>query len=251
MMRLRVGVVVLVVLAVSCARPAEEYTPPTDTAAVAEMRPLGDLLRDPTVPVDIALVGDGTGASLGGWVYLTMQALSQRFGRPALIHEWDYDAGRGYRQPPIAVSGGSGEPIELWNASVSRNIEFLRSSLDGLRPANPVQVVLVNNALDMGAGTLARESVALVRALAGQNPRATVSVILQPSPPGDHAVTANVHDLAVSARINDIPTIDVAGAFARRAGLYDGDERYADLDGQRLWSTVVAAVLGDGITVPR
>lgn len=249
-MRAGIAVVVLATVLAACARPVDDYVPPPPTGVV-ETRPLGDLLRDPTVPVDIALVGDGTGASLGGWVFLTMHALSQRFGRPAVIHDWDYDAGRGYREPPIRVADGTGEPIELWNASVSRNVEFLRSALDGMQPPDGVRLVLVNNGLDMGAGTLARESVALVRSLSERHPRATVAVILQPSPPGEDEVTANVRDLAVSARINDIPTVDVAPAFSRRTGLYDAGERYADLDGQRVWSSVVAAVLGDGIVVPR
>ncbi|MDV8023648.1 hypothetical protein [Rhodococcus sp. IEGM 1330] len=205
-------------------------------------------------PVDILLIGDGTGISLGGWVFLTMQSLAQEYGRPAVIHEWDVLAGTGYVDPPISVADGVGTPISLWNASVSRNVEFLTNALPQIRPPSDIDVVLVSNGLDMGPRTLAAESVPLLRALADTYPHAAVVAILQPAPGEPEELStqvgANVHDLEVSALKNNFQIIDAATSVEGAEGTYDGASRYPTPEGYRLWSVSVLGALIDDVSVP-
>lgn len=253
--RVAAAVVVMLVAATGCGNTSDTYRPVTVTTtdSVAQ-QPLSSRLAAADDPVDILLVGDGTGGSLGGWVFLTMQSLAQEYGRPAVIHEWDFAAGAGYLEPPLSVADGTGAPISLWNASVSRNVAFLTDALPRIRPPSNVDVVLVNNGLDMGPRTLAAESVPLLRTLRETYPQAAVVAILQPSPRepediGDMA-PANVHDLEVSARKNDFQTIDVAATVDAAEGTYDGADRYPNTEGQRLWAMSVVDALIDNVSVP-
>ncbi|OZC75192.1 hypothetical protein CH251_10470 [Rhodococcus sp. 06-462-5] len=254
--RVAAAVVVAVTLlaAAGCSTP-DTYRPVTaaTTNSVAQ-QPLSSRLAAANDPVDMLLVGDGTGISLGGWVFLTMQGLAQEYGRPAVIHEWNFAAGAGYLEPPISVADGVGTPISLWNASVSRNVGFLTSALPQIRPPSNIDVVLVNNGLDMGPRTLAVESVPLLRTLAETYPQAAVVAILQPSPKepediGDQ-VRANVHDLEISARKNDFQIIDAAATVNGAEGTYDGANRYPNSEGSRLWAVAVADALIDAVGVP-
>lgn len=257
MIQWRVAVVATVVLgtAAGCSSTADTYRPVTVTTTDAvEQRSLSTMLAEPNDPVDILLIGDGTGISLGGWVFLTMQSLAQEYGRPAVIHDWDFAAGAGYLEPPVPVADGTGTPISLWNASVSRNVGFLTSALPQIRPPSDIDVVLVNNGLDMGPRTLAAESVPLLRTLAETYSRAAVVAILQPAPrepeeTGDQ-VRANVHDLEVSAGKNDFQIIDAATTVDGVEGTYDGANRYPNSEGSRLWAMAVTEALIKQVGVP-
>jgi hypothetical protein len=247
------NLVTLAVLGVAsgCSSSAAEYTPPPITASVGATEPFSTLLTSLDSPVDILVVGDGTGPSLGGWVYLTLQNLTERSGRPGLVREWNYESGTGYLEAPVAEIAGDGAPITVWNASVSRNVDFLNEALPGMIPPADVDLVLVNNGLDMGAATLAEASIPLMRRLGTFCPDAGVVAILQPSPPGEvERIHGNVRDLEISSRINHFQTIDVSTAFGSASGVYDGTDRYSNLDGQRLWSSVVTDALLWDIGVP-
>lgn len=257
MIRWRVMVALVAVMGTTagCASTADPYRPMTvTTTAAVEQNRLSTILSEPNDPVDILLIGDDTGISLGGWVFLTMQSLAMEYSRPAVIHEWDFAAGTGYLEPPISVADGTGTPISLWNASVSRNVGFLASALPQVRPPSDIDVVLVNNGLNMGPRTLAVESVPLLRALADTYPQAAVVAILQPAPrepeeTGDQ-VRANVSDLEVSARKNDFQTIDAATTVDGAEGTYDDANRYPNPEGARLWAMAVTDALTDKVGVP-
>lgn len=253
--RVMVAAVAVLGTTAGCSSTANTYRPVTDTTTNAvEQHPLSTKLAEPDDPVDILLIGDGTGISLGGWVFLTMQSLAQEYGRPAVIHEWNSAAGAEYLEPPIPVADGVGTPISLWNASVSRNVGFLTSALPQVRPPSDIDVVLVNNGVDMGPRTLAAESVPLLRALAEAYPHAAAVAILQPAPrqPEDVGmqVRANVHDLEVSARKNDFQIIDAATTVDSAEGTYDGADRYPNSEGSRLWAVAVTDALIDDVGVP-
>ncbi|MFY2791583.1 hypothetical protein [Rhodococcus sp. MALMAid1271] len=253
--RLPATVAVILLATVGCSNTTDTYRPVTATSTdAAHQKPLSTELSASNDPVDILLIGDGTGISLGGWVFLTMQSLAQEYGRPAVIHEWDFAAGAGYLEPPISVADGIGTPISLWNASVSRNVGFLTTALPQIRPPSNIDVVLVNNGLDMGPRTLAAESVPLLRTLAETYSQAAVLAVLQPAPKepeevGDQ-VRANVHDLEVSARKNDFQIIDAAATVDDAEGTYDADSRYPNSEGSRLWATAVTDALIDEVEVP-
>ena len=253
--RVAAAVVVTLMAATGCNSTSDTYRPVTATTTndVAQQS-LSSRLAESDNPVDILLVGDGTGGSLGGWVFLTMQSLSQEYGRPAVIHEWDFAAGEGYREPPITVAAGTGTPISLWNSSVSRNVAFLTEALPRTRPSSDIDVVLVNNGLDMGPRTLAAESVPLLRTLEETYPQAGVVAMLQPSPrePDVFAnqARANVRDLEVSAHKNDFQTIDAAALVDATERTYDGADRYPNSEGQRLWAMSVVDALIDDVSVP-
>lgn len=253
--RLRATVAVILLATVGCSNTTDTYRPVTATSTdVAHHQPLSTELSASNDPVDILLIGDGTGISLGGWVFLTMQSVAQRSNRPALIHEWDVLAGAGYVEPPIRVADGIGTPISLWNASVSRNVEFLTDALPQIHPPSDIDVVMVSNGLDIGPRTLAAESVPLLRTLAETYPEAAVIAVLQPAPgePEElrERVQANVHDLEVSARKNEFQIIDAAATVDDAPGTYDADSRYPNSEGYRLWAMAVTDALMDDVQVP-
>ncbi|OZD58423.1 hypothetical protein CH263_24500 [Rhodococcus sp. 06-1059B-a] len=238
-----------------CSTASDDYQSTTAATSTAEpTQTFASRLAATDAPLDIYLVGDGTGASLGGWVYLTIQSLAQTSGRPADIREWDVLAGEGYIEPAIHVADGTGQPITLWNASVSRNIDFINDVLPQMRPPAGIDLVLVNNGLDIGPTMLAQESIPLMRVLRDQNPGASVVSILQPAPSQPEAQSdqqrANTRDLEISSRKNEFQTIDVATALSEAPDVYDGVDRYANTEGQRIWASVVADSLTSDITVP-
>ncbi|OZC50992.1 hypothetical protein CH286_05485 [Rhodococcus sp. WWJCD1] len=249
------AIVVTLVAATGCSSTSDTYRPVTATTTDSVgQQPLSNKLAASDDPVDILLIGDGTGISLGSWVFLTMQSLAQEYGRPAVIHEWDVLAGAGYVDPPISVADGIGTPISLWNASVSRNVEFLTNALPQNRPPSDIDVVLVSNGLDMGPRTLAAESVPLLRTLAETYSQASVVAVLQPAPRKPEElgmlVKANVHDLEVSARKNNFQVINAATTVNGAEGTYDGESRYPNPEGYRLWSVSVTDALIANISVP-
>lgn len=245
----------VLILTAGCTTGVDAYRPSAaSTSESPGEQPLATMLAAQEDPVDVLLIGDGTGISLGGWAYLTMQSLGQEYRRPTVIHEWDIASGTGYVEPPIAVADGIGAPISLWNASVSRTVDFLTDALPQMRPPSEIDVVLVNNGLDMGPHSLAAGSIRLMRNLADMYPRAVVVAILQPAPrePEEFArqVRANVRDLDVSSRKNDFQVIDVAASVEAAEGMYDGASRYPSPAGYRLWSqSVVDALIAD-VRVP-
>jgi hypothetical protein len=254
--RVAAGVVdVTLMTATGCNSTSDTHHPVSATTTEAVVKQSLSARRAATGdPVDILLVGDGTGGSLGSWVFLTMQSLAQQHGRPTVIHEWSFAAGAGYGEPPISVADGTGTPISLWNASMSRNIAFLTDVLPRIRPPSDIDVVLVNNGLDMGPRTLAAESVPLIRTLGETYPQAAVIAILQPTPRKptkipDH-MRAKVRDLEASARKNDFQMIDVAATVGAAGGTYDGADRYPNSEGQRLWAISDVDALIDDVSVP-
>ena len=73
-------------LAAGCSTAVDEYSPVTaSTTSAPFVEPLSAILDRPDRPVNIFLVGDGTGISLGGWVYLTVQQLAMKTGRSAQL----------------------------------------------------------------------------------------------------------------------------------------------------------------------
>lgn len=257
MTRTRLVVVTLAVLVLTagCATGVDTYRPAAATTSDSPgQQPLSALLSAQEDPVDVLLVGDGTGISLGGWTYLTMQSLGQEYSRPTVIHEWDVASGAGYIEPPIAVADGIGAPISLWNASISRSVDFLTDALPQMRPPSEIDVVLLNNGLDMGPRTLAAASIRLMRSLADMYPRAAVVAILQPAlrEPEDlgRQVRANVRDLDVSSRKNNFQVIDVAASVDAAEVMYDDASRYPSSEGYRLWSQSVVDALVADVSVP-
>lgn len=257
MSRTRLSVIIAAVasaLVAACGTSAPEYTPTSTQPPPPQSRPFADLLTELDDPVDILVVGDGSGPSTGSWVYLTMQEFAVKNGRQGLVRDWNFPALAGYVDPPAAEIPGDGAPITVWNASLSRNIEFLNESLDGMRPPADVDLVLVNNGSDMGPNTLAEESIPFLRRLTEQYPHAAVVTVLQPNSPfpSEQAdwLRGNVRDLAVSCRINGLDTIDVAAVFDGATGVYEDGARYPNADGQRLWSSTVTDALLWDIDVP-
>lgn len=251
-MRDRLLLLLVGLVLVSCSRGNEMYTPPT-TAASAPVELLSSRLQDASDPSQILLIGDDTGASMGGWIYLVGQALSQRYGRPVELHDRDLAGGAGYVKQATQVSPGSGAPIVIWNASAARNIEFLTSTMTQVSVPEPedVELVLVNNGLNQAADTLARESISLMRDLASDYAEAAVVAVLQPTPPSPRDLRetslSNARDLEISCRINDFQSIDVSTAEVT----YDAGSRYPNADGIRTWAKVVAESLESSITVRR
>ncbi|KIQ11777.1 hypothetical protein [Rhodococcus sp. MEB064] len=224
---------------VSAGPPSDEG--PTATSLFASK------LDDTTVPVNILIVGDDTGKSVGGWVTLVAQDLGIAHSRAVDVRDWDLATGSGYL-PPVRMWDAPGEPLTVWNVSVARNVDFLLGALPNAVPPTPTDVdaVVVNTGTVQAPETLARETVSLARAAESRvNPERTIVVVQPVSDSTNAGATERSRvDVETSARKNGFEVADVRSAFdsANTGPLFEPGSIYPDVEGARVWaSTVVDA----------
>ncbi|MBJ7289746.1 hypothetical protein [Williamsia sp.] len=256
-----VGVVITTALMVTSATepladiavPSAPVDPPHSAAGGPA---LSTVLAKTDEPVNLLVVGDGTGKSSGSWVFLAAQSLGQRFGRTVEIRDWRLGSAGRYGSATRAWSA-RGAPVTIWNASTSRNITYFRQTLDRWIPGGVphVDVVIVSNGVVVDGGELAQRSIELMTRLRERLPGAAVVAVLQPTSPGQRSVsfggTTAADDLRVSARINRFQTIDVDAAFARSepGAVFAGPTAYPNADGYRLWATTVSDALASTVRI--
>ncbi|MBE7191072.1 MAG: hypothetical protein INR66_01155 [Gordonia polyisoprenivorans] len=175
---------------------------------------VSDLLEQRDRLVNISIVGDGTGRTLGAWVFAFAQQLGITYGRPAQIREWRFGSRQSYTSPRQAFPG-TGRPVTIWNASASRNVRYFAQTAQRWMPPVRTDVVLVSNGFDDTGIGLSAQSVALMKEVAAVNPGAAVVAVIQPVRPDRRPQAPGQDDIARDMRtslgINDLPYIDVAG----------------------------------------
>lgn len=254
-----VAVVAAAVVAVAVAGPrllsdsSEINIPPTSEPLVANASPgsgtdVESLLRDSGQAVNISVVGDGTGRTLGAWLYGMAQDLGISYRRTVQIRDWRPGRPQSYT-PARTVINAEGRPIVIWNASTSRNVRYFSDTIGQWVPASSPALVVVSNGAQEAPRALAARTIGLVDAIRARLPDATVVTLVQPVPPDRRPQTPNdddpSRDLRTSLDLNQLPYIDVAQRV-ESSGSTDDFGRGRELmsaDGYRLWADVVARAL--------
>lgn len=205
---------------------------------------IGSVLKT-TQPVTIVVLGDDTGDEPGEWVSVMADLIATT--RTVSIRQVGTSDPPQYGPP--RTLGSAGSTATIWNASRRGGSAASAAAwLGQLVPATPT-VVLLSYGRNDRAESVAAELQATATLLRKAFPTSAIGIVLQPPTAGDTTVSTRLA-IATWARANQLPTIDVAAAFAR-----DGDPQrlVSSVDpisvnaaGGRLWAqTVVAALGGD------
>jgi hypothetical protein len=210
---------------------------------------LRDKLDSGNAEVNILIVGDDSGKTMGGWLYLTAQEIGKRSGRAVVIADWEPSVGE-FSDRRTTVWRGSGAQVTVYNASPPLSIQYINDNLAKIVPKDTsIDLVLISNGMSATNRTLARASVALQYEMANLLPAASFAFIVQPtSQQGDldpSIAVGNAEDLRNSALNEGIPVIDVWKIFQRSNSieLFVSGSRYPSIEGYRVWASAVSAAL--------
>ncbi|MGB3772591.1 MAG: hypothetical protein WBF79_18445 [Rhodococcus sp. (in: high G+C Gram-positive bacteria)] len=205
---------------------------------------LSDALRDSDDSVDIVVIGDDAGKSVGGWLTLVAQGLGIEHDRSVDVRDWDLERGSNYL-PPVRLWDAPGAPVTIWNVSVARNIDFLLDAIPRALPDvdSPVDAVMIDTGLMQAPQTLARETMLLARTAQEQFDTAEVIVLVQPV--AESSLRRSRDDVGYSARKNGFGVVDVGVAFdnVESGELFNPGVGYPSVDGARIWADTVVGYL--------
>lgn len=216
--------------------------------ARSETVPLADVGRrlSDDQELVVTILGDNTGKSIGGWVYLFSQWIGKTFDRSVFLYTWNIEELT--FSAPEQVWVGNGPRVEIWNGSASaRTADYTHEHLGALMGSGSrlSDLILYSHGHNHGVRTLAVESTSILKELKSAFPDAAIGVVLQ-NPQRrtqDSSVVhdQNVMDLQFSAAINGFETLDVYGAFGGRdlSSLLDRGGIFPSAEGYILWSKVI------------
>lgn len=175
------------------------------------------------------MVGDSTSDQLGEWA----NVLAQEFG--AIRHteiRRVYENEAGFADPFIFSAQ---EPkLTIWNGSVKASPDAGRVRLVKLIPKKP-NVVLISQGRDVDPAKIADQLNKTVTSLEAVYPDAEIVVVLQPAVGGRDGVDA----VRAWAKTLNLPTIDVAKAFAKAKGTPLTANGELTEAGRHLWAKTV------------
>lgn len=209
----------------------------------------------------VLVVGDDSGKSAGGWVFLMAQKMARKYGKRVELSDVRFDTSRelvGVSEPlvfPVGDSQRTGT-IRVTNWSVPWPASQIADTVSSVAGAVPVpDLILVSYGYPAKEyRTLGRAAVSLEKSLYASWPSAEIVFISQPND-GNHLIRfLNQQDLAVSVGNLGVQILNVENVFAE---FKEGEETlfadsgYPNIDGFRVWSGAVMSQLDNLRMSPR
>ncbi|MHA3837567.1 SGNH/GDSL hydrolase family protein [Terrabacter sp. AAH1] len=198
-------------------------------------------------PVNVAVLGDGTGDEKGEWV----QVLATLLGKTRTVGLRNLSTADPTTYDAAIRYGTSGPKATVWNGSrQGAGAAYAARRLDFLVPATP-DVVLLSYGRSNTASNIPAALTSTYTALRAKWPSVPVLVVLQAPDRDDVIGPVRVASEDWAAQHN-VPTVDVAGAFTAA-----GDpNRYVSVvdppstnsKGGRLWARTAYAALGGDVS---
>lgn len=232
-------------LVAACASTSVTYS---NSSRPTAARDFGSLLHSESSPVEVLIVGDDSGKTVGGWVYLAAQQLGNRFDRRTHVRPIVIN-GNDMGNPSDVVAWPKGQrSLTIWNLALNSSVDIIGSKIADLVPlVSPDLVVVSNGYSNVRYRSLARDSISLGRACASLWPTASIAFVIQPFEQYGSVGAENQRDLKNSALVSGYSVIDVASAFSEdrvQENLYSSDSNYPSIDGYRLWAKVFSSRVG-------
>lgn len=232
---------------------AEIAVPATSAPVVANASTtqgdsVASLLRDPGRQVNISVVGDGTGRTLGAWLFGLAQDIGITYRRTVQIRDWRPGQPQSYSAPRTVITA-AGRPVTIWNASTSRNVQYFIDTVQQWIPPIDPALVIVSNGAQEAPRAVAVRTIGLLDAIGRRLPGVTAVTIVQPNPPDRRPQYPNdddpSRDLRTSLNLNGLPYIDVARGLesAGATGVYGTGPELMSAAGYREWARIVAQAL--------
>lgn len=227
-------------------------TPSAELGPKVDVRTALSRLSKPGRPFTVAVLSDSTGINRKGWVANVGEWLGQTYDRPVTALPWNVHI-TPHRYDPThwtVVRDGANAPITIYNASASsQKAQYSLEHLPEMIPVKSVDLVFISHGHNQKSGTLKDQGTDLIEELLKRYPSAAIINIAQ-NPEKAVAPHQPVQDSEVESFMNftrshGFMTIDVHAAFESTdyESLIDKTLYHPTLEGYRLWSDVVIAVL--------